>query len=117
MNNSREYTHESVLFPTNRSLYTASLKKYRLIYALLFLNVLDIITTHIGLKLGASEANPLMSILIGELGEASTYCIKLLVVTIAALLIFRTGKHIILSLLCLGMTAVVLSNVIIFVQA
>lgn len=91
-----------------------SIKRFNLIYILVFLNILDILTTHIGLKTGASEANPIMSGLISELGEAFTYCIKLTIVLVAALVIFKLGNHQSLILLCLGMTAVVISNLVIF---
>ena len=90
---------------------------YALMYLLLFLNMLDALTTHIGLQLGATEANPIMSNLIGEIGELPTYVIKLLIVLIAAIVIIKMGKNQALGFLCLGMTAVVTSNLVIFTQS
>ncbi len=94
-----------------------ALNGFALMYLLLFLNILDALTTHIGLQLGATEANPIMSSLISEIGEASTYAIKLVVVFVAAIVIIKLGKNQALGLLCLGMTAVVISNLVIFVQS
>ena len=91
-------------------------KGFGLVYLLLALNILDILTTHIGLQSGAVEANPLISCLIGEFGEASTYIIKLSVVFAAALAISRLGKTHALALLCCGFAAIVISNLTIFTQ-
>ena len=86
------------------------------VYVLLGLNALDVLTTHIGLQMGAVEANPVVSGLMGGLGESSAYLIKLSVVLIAALLIWKFGKLGALKWLNLAMAGIVTSNLIIFVQ-
>lgn len=89
-------------------------KKLALVYLLLVLNILDVLTTHVGLQLGALEGNPIMAGLIGGVGEAATYAIKLSVVLAVALLICSMGKLQALKWLNLVMGATVVSNLAVF---
>ncbi len=86
------------------------------IYILLLLNALDVLTTHIGLQMGAVEANPVVSGLMGGLGESAAYMIKLTVVLAAALLIWKVGKVGALKWLNLAMAGIVASNLMILLQ-
>ncbi|MEE8471330.1 MAG: DUF5658 family protein [Dehalococcoidia bacterium] len=88
-----------------------------LVYILLALNALDVLTTYIGLQLGAVEANPLVSGLMGGVGEAATYVIKISVVLAAALLLCKLGKPLALKWLNLGMAAIVTSNLVVFAHS
>lgn len=85
-----------------------------LVYLLLALNALDVLTTHIGLQMGAVEANPLVAGLMGGVGEATTYAIKISVVLVAALFLCKLGKPLALKWLNLGMATIVISNLAVF---
>ncbi|MEE8374491.1 MAG: DUF5658 family protein [Dehalococcoidia bacterium] len=87
-----------------------------LVYILLGLQALDVLTTHIGLQMGAVEANPVVAGLMGGVGEAATYAIKMSVVLTAALVLCKLGKPQALKWLNLGMAGVVVSNLVIFVN-
>ncbi len=76
----------------------------------LALNALDILTTHVGLRLGALEANPMLAGLIGVMGEAATFTVKMFVVVIAAALLCKLRRTAALKWLNLAMAAIVVSN-------
>jgi hypothetical protein len=84
-----------------------------LVYILLALNALDVYTTHIGLQMGAVEANPVVAGLMGGIGEPATYAVKVAVVLAAALVLCRLGKPLALKWLNLGMAGIVISNLVI----
>ena len=84
-----------------------------LVYILLVLNALDALTTHVGLQMGAVEANPLVAGLMGGLGEVATYAVKAAVVLAAALVLRRLGKPLALKWLNVAMAGIVLSNLVI----
>ena len=88
-----------------------------LVYILLALNALDVLTTHIGLQMGAVEANPMVAGLMGGVGETATYCIKLSVVLAAAVLLCKLGKPLALKWLNVGMAGVVISNLAVFLYS
>ena len=85
------------------------------VYLLLALTAMDVLTTYVGLRLGAVEANPLVSGLMSEVGETATYAIKVSVILAAALLFWKQGKPLALKWLNLGIAAVVISNLAIFI--
>ncbi len=81
-----------------------------LVGLLVLLSALDAATTHIGLSLGASEANPLMSGLISSVGATPAFVAKLAVVLVAAMGICLLGRPRILVWMSLAMAAIVSSN-------
>jgi hypothetical protein len=88
-----------------------------LVYILVALNVLDVMTTHIGLQMGAVEANPVVAGLMGGFGEGATYLVKVSVVLAAALLLARIGRPQALKWLNLGMAGIVVSNLFILTNS
>ena len=88
-----------------------------LVYVLLGLQSLDVLTTHVGLQMGAVEANPVVAGLMGGIGEAAAYAIKMTVVLAAALVLCKLGKPQALKWLNLGMAGVVISNLFILANS
>lgn len=86
---------------------------FALLGTLLALNLLDTLTTHIGLQLGALEANPIVAGLIGDIGEAPAYAAKLSLVLIAGILLLKLGRTTALSWLNRGMVVIVASNIVV----
>jgi hypothetical protein len=84
-----------------------------LVSTLFALNLLDTLTTHIGLQLGAVEANPIVANLIGEVGAAPAYAAKISFVLIAGILLLRMGRTTALSWLNRGMAMIVALNIIV----
>ncbi len=76
----------------------------------LLFNVLDVATTHLSLRLGALEANPVMAGFIRVTGETTTYSVKLLIVAVAAALFYKVGWQLLLRPLNMLMAMVLLSN-------
>ncbi len=76
----------------------------------LLFNVLDVATTHLSLRLGALEANPVMAGFIRTTGETTTYSLKLLIVVVAAVLFYKMGWQLLLRPLNMLMAMVLLSN-------
>jgi len=76
----------------------------------LLFNVLDVATTHLALRLGALEANPVMAGFIRVTGETTTYSLKLLIVAVAAALFYKVGWQLLLRPLNMLMAMVLLSN-------
>ena len=76
----------------------------------LLFNVLDVATTHLSLRLGALEANPVMAGFIRTTGETATYSLKLLIVAVAAALFYKVGWQLLLRPLNMLMAMVLLSN-------
>ncbi len=96
---------------------TAQQSHIGLVYILLALNALDVLTTHIGLQMGAVEANPAVAGLMGGVGEGATYLVKMSVVLAAALLLARLGRPQALKWLNLGMAGIVVSNLFILTNS
>ena len=59
----------------------------------LALNASDIVTTHLAMRLGALEANPIVAGLIGTAGETTTYSLRLLIVLVAAAVAATQRAH------------------------
>jgi hypothetical protein len=76
----------------------------------LLFNVLDVATTHLSLRLGAVEANPMMAGFIRITGEATTYSVKLLIIAVAAVLFYKVGWQLLLRPLNMLMAMVLLAN-------
>ena len=76
----------------------------------LIFNGLDVLTTHLALRMGAVEANPIASGLNAAVGEAGGYGLKLFLAVVVALLVYRTGKVVLFKWLNLGMGVIVLFN-------
>lgn len=76
----------------------------------LLFNVLDVATTHLSLRLGALEANPVIAGFIRTTGETATYSLKLLIVAVAAALFYKVGWQLLLRPLNMLMAMVLLSN-------
>ena len=76
----------------------------------LLFNVSDVATTHLSLRLGAVEANPVMAGFIRTTGETATCSVKLLIVAVAAALFYKVGWQLLLRPLNLLMAMVLLSN-------
>jgi hypothetical protein len=76
----------------------------------LLFNVLDVATTHLSLRLGALEANPVMAGFIRTTGEATTYSVKLLIIVVAAALFYKVGWQLLLRPLNMLMAMVLLAN-------
>lgn len=81
----------------------------------LALNVLDLVTTQLGLGVGAVEANPVTSWLIGSSGEVITYCLRLTMAAAAALCCYRLGHLVALKWASVLLGAVVISNIAVIV--
>ncbi len=76
----------------------------------LLFNVSDVATTHLSLRLGAVEANPVMAGFIRTAGETTTYRVRLLFVAVAAALFYKVGWQLLLRPLNMLMAMVLLSN-------
>ncbi len=76
----------------------------------LLFNVLDVATTHLSLRLGALEANSVVTGFIRTTGETATYRVKLLIVVVAAALFYKAGWQLLLRPPNMLMTMVLLSN-------
>ena len=112
MENTR--TAQKAMAATKGALNTTAQQSHMgLVYILLALNVLDVLTTHIGLQMGAVEANPVVAGLMGGFGEGATYLVKISIVLAAALLLARLGRPQALKWLNLGMAGIVVSNLFI----
>ena len=76
----------------------------------LSLNALDVTTTHVAMRLGALEANPIVAGLMSTAGEAATYSLKLLVVVAATVVFYKTGWQLLLRPLSVLIALVIISN-------
>jgi hypothetical protein len=76
----------------------------------LLFNLLDVATTHLSLRLGAFEANPVMAGLIRTTGETTAYSVKLMIIAVAAVLFYKVGCQLLLRPLNMLMAMVLLSN-------
>ena len=74
------------------------------------MNALDVLTTNIGLRLGALEANPLTGGLIYRYGEGTAYGVKLLVALVSVILILKLRKLFLLRWATLLVAVFVVSN-------
>ena len=79
----------------------------------LALNALDILTTDVGLQLGAVEGNPIMGRLIAEAGEAGAYSVKLLLGLGVVALFYKTRRLWLFKFVNLGMGLVIVSNIVV----
>ena len=77
----------------------------------LVLSALDVLTTHLGLRLGAVEANPIMGGLITGLGEFATYGLKLFFALVVAALVHGISRPHLFKWLNLTMGLVIFSNI------
>ena len=76
----------------------------------LSLNSLDVTTTHLAMRLGALEVNPIVAGLMGAAGEAATYSLRLLVVLAASALLCKIRWQLLLRPLNVLMAMVIGSN-------
>lgn len=76
----------------------------------LSLNALDVTTTHLAMRLGALEANPIVAGLMGTTGEAATYSLRLLVVVAATAVLYNMRWQLLLRPLSVLMALVIISN-------
>jgi hypothetical protein len=74
-------------------------------------NGLDSLTTYIALRVGAIEANPVMSGISSAVGEIPGYAMKLAFAAAVAILLYRTRKVRLFKWLNLGMAVIVIFNV------
>ena len=77
----------------------------------LVFNGLDVLTTHVALRVGAVEANPILGELNSKVGEAAGYALKLLLAVVVAVLLYRTGRAFLFKWLNTGLGLVVLFNI------
>ncbi len=76
----------------------------------LSLNALDVTTTHLAMRLGALEANPIVAGLMGTAGEAATYSLRLLIVLAATVVFYKIGWQLLLRPLSVLMALVITAN-------
>ena len=84
---------------------------HRMIILWLVLNAFDVLTTIVGLRLGALEANPLTAGLIASTGEVATYTVKLLVALVVVGLLCKLGRRLLLKWVNMVMAVIIVSNV------
>jgi hypothetical protein len=76
----------------------------------LSLNALDMTTTHLAIRLGALEANPIAAGPMGTVGEAATYSLSLLIVLAATTVLYNMRWQLLLRPFSVLMALVVISN-------
>ncbi len=75
------------------------------------LNGLDIITSHFCIHVGAIEANPLIGSIASAYGEIAGYGLKIILVALVVLFLFKTDRVPIFKWLNIGMALVILFNI------
>ena len=90
------------------------IKDYHVAIVLWFLlSVLDILTTHVGLQVGAIEGNPIFNSLAGALGETPGYGLKLFTALIVAVSLYKMRMILLLRAASLALGVIIISNIVI----
>lgn len=90
---------------------------HRVIILWLVLNAFDVLTTFVGLRLGAIEANPIAAGLIASSGEVAAYSLKLLFALVAVALLCKLGRQPLVKWANMVLAAVVVFNVGILIDS
>ena len=90
---------------------------HRMIILWLVLNAFDVLTTIVGLRLGALEGNPLTAGLIASTDEVATYTVKLLVALVVVGLLCKLGRRPLFKWVNMVMAVIIISNVAILAHS